>query len=105
MPFFDRLNNGFTGPTTDYSDNLTVIFSYPRSGFSLAVFNAGVYYQLAFMGLSGRDYQWEIGEHFLAPSFNSFNNPDHEGIPPGSRFSGIRIRSAIVNTPARVIVT
>lgn len=80
-------------------------FPYPRAGFSVAVFNAGIYYQLAYAGLSAREVIWEAAEHYLAPSFNSFNNPNHEGLPPEAMFMGIRTRSAIAGTPARVIVT
>jgi hypothetical protein len=99
-----RLNNVSTPLTDDYTDALTVVFPHPRPGFALSVFNATIYYQLAAPGLSARDVQWEVAEHFLAPSFNNFNNPVHEDLPPGTLFAGIRIRTAILNTPARVTV-
>jgi hypothetical protein len=99
----DRLNAS-TGNGDVYTSALTVLFSYPRTGFSVAVFNAGVFYQIATIGINARDYRWEHGEHFLAPSFNSFNNPDHEGIAPGTKFGGVRIRAAAINNPATVIV-
>jgi hypothetical protein len=82
-----------------------VYFEYPRTGFSLAVFNAGIFYQLAYQGISTREVRWRFAEHYLAPSFNSFNSPTNEGMPPGTLFMGIRTRSAVPGTPARVTIS
>lgn len=80
-------------------------FQFPRTGFSLTVFNAGIFYQLAYRGISARDVRWQFSEHYLAPSFNSFSNPAHEGLPPDVMFMGIRARSAVSGTPATVTIT
>lgn len=95
-------------PTQDvYTTAVQTIFTKPRPSFSLNVTNAAVVYQLMYIGadqVNTRDITTESLEHFIPPSFNRFSNPEGEGLPEGSRFAGIRIRSAVIATPARVTV-
>lgn len=88
----------------NYTDALTVTFAYPRPAFSVNVFNAAVMYQLAIMAPAGRDVTWQGSEHRLDPSLSTFDNPAMEGFPPGALFGGIRLRSAVLGTPAVVTV-
>lgn len=87
-----------------YSDALTVQFPFSRRAFSLNVFNAAIMYQVGVYGPAGRDISWEVAEHRLDPSLSSFDDPAQEGFPPGSSYAGIRLRSALTNTPAIVTV-
>lgn len=101
MPVAD-LNNVTTQST--YVDALTVLFAFPRPSFSVQVYNAAVFYQLAILGIADREASWEPREHMLVPSMNSFRNPIDEGFPEGSKFAGIRLRSLLASAPARVTV-
>jgi hypothetical protein len=87
-----------------YTDALTVQFAFGRPAFSVNVFNAAIMYQLGVFGPAGRDIAWEGAEHRLDPSLSTFDNPVNEGFPPGSKFAGIRVRSALASTPAIVTV-
>jgi len=97
------LNNVATQNT--YVDALTVVFAYERPrGFTVQVNNAAVFYQLAWRFPTQRDYTWESGEHFIQPAIAGFRDPVTEGLPPGSVFAGIRLRSGATGVPARVTV-
>jgi hypothetical protein len=98
-----RLNNAAV-TSAAYTDALTVDFGRARPSFSLFVFNAGVFYQLALYPLTGGDVEWEPGEHYLAPSNNTFRDPAAEGFPAGRQFGGVRVRAANATFPARVTV-
>lgn len=89
-----------------YAEALTVQFPFARSTFSAQVSNAGVYYQLAIQPPSGsyRDVSWEAAEHNTTPALLTFRSPEDEGFPAGSRFAGVRFRSAALNTPAVITV-
>lgn len=87
-----------------YVDALTVDFGRGRPSFSMQVFNAGVYYQLALYPRGGRDLEWEPGEHFLGPSLNSFRDPKSEGFPEDREFGGVRVRNSAAGVPASVTV-
>jgi hypothetical protein len=87
-----------------YVDALTVQFGFGRRAFSVNVTNAAVMYQVAILGPAGRDADWEMLEHRLDPSLNTFDAPENEGFPPASQFAGIRLRSAVAATPAIVTV-
>lgn len=87
-----------------YADALTVQFPFARQAFALNVFNAAVMYQVGVYGPAGREVSWEPLEHRLDPSLSSFDDPGNEGFPPGSKFAGVRIRSAVANTPAIITV-
>lgn len=97
-----QLNN--TETQNSYVDALTVEFPFMRPGFSLDISNATVYYQLAYMMPGDRQPVWQALETVKLPTLNSFNNPVMDGLPAGSLYGGIRLRSAIINTPARVTV-
>lgn len=96
------LNNMATGDA--YTDALTVVFGYPRAGFSAQVTNAAVTYQVAIVSPTGRDYVWESTDHFTVPSLLNFRDPAQEGFPQGSKFAGIRFKSAAAGAPGRVTV-
>lgn len=103
MPAF--LNNVLTQDT--YVDALTVTFRVPRKLFTFHVYNKAVNFQLGVV--EGRqfntlDVQWDPQDRFVGPALNVFDNPEDEGLPPGSLFAGIRIRSAATGEPARVAV-
>jgi hypothetical protein len=94
-------------PTQDtYVDALTVEFPRARAGFSLNVFNAAVMYTLGYMTPGTREVQWQpvVTEAFIAPSLSSFHDPTKEGLPPGSAYGGIKLRSAVAGVPANVTV-
>jgi hypothetical protein len=93
-----------TSTQNTYVDALTVQFAFPRPAFSVNVFNAAIMYQVAVFGPAGREANWEGGEHRLDPSLSTFDDPAGEGFPPGSKFAGIRIRSALSGVPAIVTV-
>jgi hypothetical protein len=100
-----RLNNVQTADA--YTDALTVQFPFPRGSFSVQVTNAAVYYQVSAVAppLSPKSHSnWEPGEHFSLPAFLSFRDPTAEGFPAQSVFTGIRIRSAVTGTPARITI-
>lgn len=98
------LNNAAT--TDNYSDANTVVFTQPKTGFALNVANAAIYYQLAIPGQSGQlgNYTWESIEHYLLPTYTNFRNPSDEGFSGSQFFAGVRVRSAVTGTPARVTV-
>jgi hypothetical protein len=96
------LNNAAT--QNGYVDALTVNFSFARKSFSMQVYNAGIFYQLATFGPAGTEASWESGEHFLAPTLNSFRSAEDEGFPAESMFAGIRVRSAVPSVSASVTV-
>lgn len=98
-----RLNNVSTANT--YTDTTTAIFGRGRPGFTMDVNGAAVYYILAWMNPGDREPTWaDQDEVFKVPSFNSFNDVEKEGLPPGTMFAGIKVRSAVANTPAQVTV-
>jgi hypothetical protein len=88
----------------DYTDALTVVFPFARPAFSINVFNAAIMYQVGVLGPAGREVTYEANEHRLDPSLSTFNNPTHEGFAPGSKFAGIRVRSAVAGASAIVTV-
>lgn len=98
------LNNVATG--NNYSDALTVLFAYARPrGFTVQVSNAAVFYRLAYLMPGMRAPDWEAGEHFIQTTgIVSFRDPVAEGLPQGSSFAGIALRSGATDTPARVTV-
>lgn len=89
-----------------YTDALTVNFPRGRQSFTLTVFNASAFYRLLFLPSDGQqsDPQPEPSEHMIPPAFSNFRDVIGEGGPPGSLFGGIQLRSAVLNTPARVTV-
>ena len=96
------LNNA---PTTDtYAVATTVVFAYGRPSFSVQVSNAAIYYVLGYVSPSGRDVVWMPDEHFTVQALLTFNDTAGEGLPPGSVFGGVKVRSATTNIPARVTV-
>lgn len=99
-PFFNNVSTQNT-----YVDALTAQFT-PRKEFTCHVFNNAIYYQLGYVreGYPGDSVTWENGEHQLAPSYTNFRNPQGEGLPPGTLFAGIRVRSAVTNAVAQVTV-
>jgi hypothetical protein len=97
------LNNVAT--QNGYVDALTVQFSFARKAFAVNVFNAAIYYKVGVTAQSGRDIVWESDEHFLAPSLSTFEDPTAEGFAEGVKFAGIKLRSAVAGTPARVTVS
>lgn len=97
-----QLNNVATQDA--YTDTLTVLFARPRPSFALQVMNKAVFYKLAVAGVGTNDVQWEMIEHQLVPSLNSFQSPVDEGFAPGAQFRGIQLRSAATGQPARVTV-
>jgi len=101
MPY--PLNNVATQDA--YNDSVTTaLFPLPRASFSVIVSNAAVFYQLAGLGPADREAAWEPTEHQALPSLLSFRDPVAEGLPPGTKFAGIRFRSAASGVPARVTV-
>lgn len=91
-----------------YTPANTVTFAAPRPMFSMNILNATIYYQLYYVP-AGQDHTRDLepdptGEHQLPPSFNRFNDTHGEGLPPGSMFGGVRVRSAVPGTPAVVTV-
>lgn len=100
MPF--PLNNVST--QSAYVDALTCIFPQWRPGFALNVSNSSVYYQLGYAFPGDREPTWENAEHFLIPTFNTFQDVVHEGLPPHSLFAAIRLRSGAAGQPAIVTV-
>ena len=97
-----QLNNVAT--QDNYVDALTVLFARPRPAFALQVMNKAVLYQLAVAGINGGDVQWEMMEHQLVPSLNSFKDAANEGFAPGQMFAGIKLRSASTGQSANVSV-
>lgn len=99
-----QLNNVAT--QDNYVDALTVVFARPRPSFSMNVSNKSVYYRLAVVGtsVSSRDISWEMNEHQLVPSLNTFRNPESEGFAPDTRFIGVQVRSSAAGVPASVTV-
>lgn len=92
-------------PTSDtYTDPLTATFVRGRGGFALNVANASVYYTLAYINPGDREVSWLATESFLTPVFATFRDVTHEGLPPGSMFGGIKLRSGAVGIPAQVTV-
>lgn len=93
-------------PTSDtYTDALTVIFPQGgRKGFALNVTNAMVAYQLAYKMPGDREPSWTTDERSTPPAFATFRDVEAEGLPRGSLFGGIRLRSFAAATPAFVTV-
>jgi hypothetical protein len=87
-----------------YVDALTVVFPRGRAGFALNVANAAVSYQLAYIMPGDREPSWLTDERSLYPAFATFRDVKQEGLPDGSLFGGIRLRSFATATPARVTV-
>lgn len=96
------LNNAAT--VDDFTDSLTVEFAYGRPSFSAQVANAAVMYALAYIMDGQRGVTWMPDEHYTVQSLLTFADPQGEGLPPGSRFGGIKVRSAATGKPARVTV-
>lgn len=103
------LLNNVAVVSASYTDALTVVFSFGRRSFALNTFNSAIFYQLAVTPASGQSGvpEWEMQEHYLAPSLSNFDDPTTEGFPEGRQFAGIRIRSAVdpvPTNPSRVTV-
>lgn len=97
------LNNAAT--TDAYSEATTVVFPFPRSSFSMSVFNAAIGYKLLYATPGGHQgWQEDYLEHFMAPALATFNDPEGEGLPPESRFAGVRVRSWVAGVPASVTI-
>lgn len=97
-----NLNNAAV-TSASYTDALTVVFGFARNAFALHTFNSAIYYKLGSIPLgTGRagSPEWEAGEHYLAPSLSVFDDAPSEGLPAGSQFAGIQIRSAVSPVPA-----
>jgi hypothetical protein len=86
------LNNAPLG--IDYTDAQTVIFPYPRSAFSVQVYNGAVYYRVGVLGPAGRGIDYEAPEHFTVSSLLNFRDPHLEGFASGSLYAAIMFRSA-----------
>lgn len=98
MPY--PLNNVATQDT--YVDAATAVFPRPTDGFSVQVYNAGIFYRLLYVPrntLRTGAYQEDAVEHFAGPSFITFSQAD---APDGGQFAGIRFRSAVAGVPANV---
>lgn len=95
------LNNAVT--TDIYQE---VIFTFPKNGFALNVTNAAVFYQVGIPGASGSasDVVWDTLDHYVAPSMTNFVDPAQEGFQGTTKFAGVRVKSAVAGTPARVTV-
>lgn len=96
------INNVATQDT--YVDALTVTFPLGRKGFALNVANAAVAYQLAYLMPGDREVNWTTTDRSLLPAFSTFRDVQSEGLPSGSSFGGIRLRSFAAGLPARVTV-
>lgn len=94
------INNQLT--QDDYAESLTEVFQFPRSKFSIQIYNAGIGYKLLYsiQGQAGA-FQEEASEHFMGPSYATFSEGDR---PSGVLFAGIKFRSWVTGTPARVTV-
>lgn len=98
MPY--PLNNYTT--TNSYSSTGEAVISPPKSGVSMLVTNAAVYYQLA----PARDghalsaaYQPEV---FAPPGRYKFLDSD---APPYGKVALLQVRSAVVDVPAQVSIS
>lgn len=90
-----------------YVDALTVEFPQGgRPGFAMNINNAAVYYVLAYCYPGDRAPTWQPDgtEKYITPSFATFRDVTHEGLPAGTTFGGIKFRSGALNTPASVTV-
>lgn len=96
------LNNAATQDT--YVDSLTVEFAYARPAFSVQVANQAVYYAVAYIMPGQRAVTWSPDEHYTVQALLSFTDPASEGLPPGAKFGGVKLRSASPGKPARVSV-
>lgn len=87
----------------DYSDAATFTVLPPASGMTLTVNNAAIYYQQA-EAMSGYDrgQNWQP-ESFLIPG--RYNFDDGDKLPGSFGFVGLRIRSAVPGTPARISIS
>lgn len=97
-----NLNNVTT--QNAYVDALTVVFARGRTGFALNVTNAVAAYQLAYLMPGDREPNWSSLEATMLPAFATFRDVQAEGLPSGSTFGGIRLRSFVAGTPAQVTV-
>lgn len=101
--------------TTDtYTDANTVVFPTPRDAFSVQVSNAAIFYTLAYiLPIDPRDHArnarmqslaWDFMEHHTVQALLVFTDAVREGLPDGSWFAGIKVRSAATDVPARVTI-
>jgi hypothetical protein len=97
------LNNEATPAA--FTDAATVVFTRARGMFAAQISNNAVVYALASTSPNGRDPVWSSEEHYTVPALLTFDNPEGDGLPPGSYYAGIRIRSAAASAPARVTVS
>lgn len=97
------LNNAST--QDNYVDALTVQFAYARPAFTVQLYNAAIFYKVGVIGPANRSIVWEGIEHYSAPAMLTFEDPVTEGFPPGSRFYGMQVRSAVAGVPGLVTVS
>lgn len=95
MPY--PLNNFTTQDA--YVAGSEIVFSPPRTGATMLVTNAAIYYKVA-PAIDGHplsaSYQQEV---FAAPGRYSFDNID---FPPSGKVSLMNVRSAVAGVPAQV---
>jgi hypothetical protein len=97
------LNNAAT--TDTYTDPNTVVFAYGRKSFSAQVSNGSIFYTLGYVRPGARALDWMPEEHYTVQALLTFADVEGEGLPPGSSFGGIKVRSGATGKPARVTVS
>lgn len=98
MPY--PLNNFTT--TNNHTDSSEVTFSPPKSGFSMVVTNAAIYYKLAPAVSAKADAATYLAEVFAIPGRYTFDSSD---FPPTEKGAKISVRSAVAGVPAQVTIT